>query len=204
MKVYHQLGICCRLRSKVGAGSRTQQGSQIAEFAASLGMFVACILLPLLDFGIIPIRWMMAREVISNATREVSFCETFTRAVRKTAPDSDLAKALTHIGGVEIENLSTKLKISRVPAKAGDEIECITVAQPGQIPREWLPDGGKAPCVYMVEVNADLKMSPALAVDFSTVRIPGLSAPVSLHLNATRQWEHSGKDPTTGRFFINE
>lgn len=204
MKVYHLHVTSWRSRKKLAGLKRTKNGSQIVEFGASLSILTACILLPLLDFGIIPVRWMAARQAISDALREVSFCETMTQAQGKIGPESNIAKNLERLGGVEIEHLVLRLNISRVPRMAGDAVESISIVAPQQIPREWLPDGSKAPCVYMVEIDAGLKMSPALTFNVGALQVPGLNAPVLLNLQGSRQWEHSGLDPVTGKFFISE
>lgn len=204
MKVYHLSSTTWRFGGKFAGFLRSNSGSQIVEFGASLSILTACILMPLLDFGIIPVRWMMARQVISDKLRELSFCETFSQALTKVGPTGTLVAELNGIGGVEIEHLALKLKISKVPRMAGDTIETITIASPNQIPREWLPDGSKAPCVYMIELDAGLKMSPALSFNAGPLAVPGLNAPVLLNLQGSREWEHSGLDPVTGKFFLNE
>lgn len=204
MKVYHQYNSYWRPRRKFAATAREARGSQIVEFGASIGIFFACILLPLLDFGIIPVRWMMARELITKATRQISYCETFSQALTKLKADGQLVDDLQRLGGVEIDHIAVKLTISRIPTKAGDSAESITVCAPQEIPKEWLPDGGKAPCTYTIGVEAALKMFPALVFKAGSLPMPGLTAPILFKINTAREWEHSGRDPVTGKFFIGE
>ncbi|MBY0552456.1 MAG: hypothetical protein K2W95_34565 [Candidatus Obscuribacterales bacterium] len=204
MKVYHQNKRYWRPGRKFAAPARKERGSQIVEFGASIGIFFACILLPLLDFGIIPVRWLMARELITKATRQISYCETFSQALAKPKLDGALVDDLRRLGGVEVDHLSVTLKISRIPKNAGDSVESITVRAPHEIPQEWLPNGSKAPCTYTIGLEAGLMMSPALVFQAGSLPMPGVNAPILFKINAMREWEHSGRDPVTGKFFINE
>lgn len=146
----------------------------------------------------------MAREIVNEATREVSFSENFSQALDRVNSPSGLTSRLINLGGIEVDQIALRLRISRVPTRAGDSVESILVSAPQQIPKEWLPDGTKSPCIYMFELDTKLKMSPALVFSAGISQIPGLNAPIPIIVRSMREFEHTGRNPATGKFFINE
>ena len=75
--------------------------------------------------------------------------------------------------------------------------------QTATIPKEWLPDGKLGPCEYILEVVADIQVSPAIMMNVNPP-VMGLSKAVPFQLHSDSPWENLGKNPVTKAFFINE
>jgi len=200
-KVYH-----CSARSRSYVSQtmyRSQTGSQIAEFAAAILLLVTVIFVPMLDLAIIPIRWMMAQELINGYVRTLALCESYTESLRTMEADPSLRTRLIRLGGVGVQDINLHLNITRIsPLKS--QPKTIEVIKPGRIPPAWLPDGALAPCEYLLKIDVQALISPAIMMNWQGKSIPGLTAPIPVSLVATHEWPNLGKDPTTQKYFINE
>lgn len=182
---------------------RSASGSQIAEFAAAMVMLVFVILLPFLDFVILPVRWLMAQEIVNSYVRKLALCETYSQAYEILEADPSLSTRLERLGGVQCRKLNLKMRIARVFLQP-HPIEVLTVEKPGSIPPAWLPDGEKAPCIYNLELEVHAMIAPALLAPSGGLSVPGITAPVPFLIRASRNWENLGRNPVTRRYFINE
>ncbi len=183
--------------------NRSQIGSNIPDFAAALVLLVILVFIPLLDLTIMPIRWMLAREIVDEYSRRLALCETFSKSYETVRADPSLATRLLRLGGVDCKDIGLKMRISRVflnPRPA----ECLIVAAPGHIPLAWLPNGDKSPCTYSLELSVDILISPAILFAGNGFDVPGLTAPIPFQINAAHQWENLGRNPATKAFFVNE
>jgi hypothetical protein len=193
-----------RSASRIKAHSgRSHAGSQMTEFSAALIILIGFVIVPLLDLTIIPVRWMMAQEIVNDYARKLAFCETFRQSHRTMDADPSLSTRLQRLGGVSVKSLSLHLRIQRIFKYAHPE-EYLIVEDPGAIPAAWLPDGAKSPCAYSLEVDVRSLMAPAIMFPERGTAIPGLTAPVPLLVTASHAWENFGRDPATGKFFLNE
>src|SRR5208283_178789 len=111
-KVYHRRAVCRGYNARPLL--RRQNGSQIVEFAAAIILLITFVLFPCLDLVIVPIRWMMAQELIDSYVRTLSMCETFSESLHMLDSDPSLRTRLLRLGGVQVESLSLRLKITRV------------------------------------------------------------------------------------------
>jgi hypothetical protein len=199
-KVYH-----CRTPSQSHAKQplRSQTGSHLVEFAAGVFLLVAVAFLPLLDLAIVPIRWMMAQEFVNNYVRTLAMCESYSESRRALNSDPSLRTRLLRLGGVGVQDINLHLEITRVsrnPSKA-DSLE---VHLPGCIPSSWLPDGALAPCMYLLKIDVQAFISPAILMNWPGPSIPGLTAPIPIRVAASHEWTNLGRDPSTEKYFINE
>ncbi|MGH9554144.1 MAG: hypothetical protein ACRD3W_32500 [Terriglobales bacterium] len=169
------------------------------EFAAALVLLVLVFFVPLLDLGIMPVRYFMSQELIAQYTRRLSHCETLTQAFEQLNADPSLQTRLIKLGGVHPTSLTLHLLISTVKPP----IERIVVEKPKSIPKQWLPDGNRQPCEYIMEIVAEVEVSPAMVLN-AQPKVMGLSAPVPFILSQTSPWENLGRNPVTTAFFINE
>lgn len=197
-KVYHR-----HLSSLLHRLRRSQKGSQISEFAAALLLLVTVIFIPLLDLAIVPIRWMMAQELINGYARTLAMCETYSESRRTEEVAPSLQERMVKLGGVDLKTIALHLNITRV-ARDRDTVEFIDVTEPESIPPAWLPDGALAPCVYLLKIDVEALISPVVLLKWQGASIPGLTAPIPLTLTATHEWVNLGKDPSTEKYFINE
>jgi hypothetical protein len=179
---------------------RRGEGQQIPEFTAALVMLVLVFFIPLLDFGILPIRYFMSQELIQQYARRLSHCETLTQAYAEMNADPSLRTRLIKLGGVDPKNLELHLLISTVK---GYPLRKIEVIKPKTIPKDWWPEGRNGPCEYILELVGSVEISPAIMMTFEP-KVMGLSKPVSFMLRADSPWENLGRNPITKSFYINE
>ncbi|MBX9720644.1 MAG: hypothetical protein K2X81_04565 [Candidatus Obscuribacterales bacterium] len=180
---------------------RNKKGSQLVEFGAALSLLVSFVLVPVLNLSVIPLHWMMASEMINNMSRKLAFSESFSSARKAMAESPSLQDRLTSIAGIKVDTLDLNLRIVSV---AGERIDVLLVSRPGEIPSDWLPNGAKSPCTYSLVLKTKLLISPAFLMSGVGFAVPGLTAPVPVPIVASRAWENLGKNPETGRFFMNE
>lgn len=200
-KVYHRYP---QGRSFVSRMSdRTVTGSQISEFAAAIFLLVTAVFIPMLDLAIIPIRWMMAQEIINEYARTLALCESYTEALRTMEADPSLRTRLIRLGGIGVKEINLRLSITRVSQFPG-ETKTLEVTKPGHIPPAWLPDGALPSCEYLLKLDVQAQISPAIVMNWQERPIPGLTAPIPVSLVATHEWPNLGKDPITHKYFINE
>src|SRR5580658_9888607 len=121
---------------------RNQHGAQITEFAAALVILVLVFFIPLLDIGIMPIRYFMAQELVQQYARRLSHCETLTQAYAEMSADPSLQNRLIKLGGVQPKVLELRLMINKIKPP----LEKIVVTKPKTIPMEWWPEGRNNPC----------------------------------------------------------
>jgi hypothetical protein len=178
---------------------RAQLGSQIAEFGAAIVLLTTFIVIPLLDLVIVPVRWMMAQEIADAYCRKLALCESFGQACENFKSQPELPSVLKKLSGVSEQSSSMRLRISQV---TGSGVHYVEV--PGEISPEWLPDGANAPCLYSLELNVKVLISPAILFRSTGQQIVGLSAPFPVTIKASHEWENLGRNPATREYFLNE
>ncbi len=187
------------------------QGQQIPEFAGALVLLFFFFFIPLIDLGVLPVRWFLSQELIQTYARQLSLCETYSQALTKLNADPSLESKLIRLGGVQPKNIRCRLIASTV---RDEPVKRYYLETPKTLPAEWLPNGKRAPLDYAIEVQVDVQVSPVFLIrlpgsatsgdDKSAAKIPGLSAPVPLTMSASANWENLARDPVTKDYFINE
>jgi hypothetical protein len=200
-KLYHRraVGRDCDNRQTL----RRRNGSQIVEFAAAIILLIGFVAVPCLDLAIVPIRWIMAQQLIESYVRTLAMCETFTESLHTLDTDPSLTTRLVRLGGIQVESLNPTLKITRVlPDQTA--MQSVEIHIPRQIPAAWLPNGAFAPCTYALHIDARLSIAPAVLMTLKGMTIPGLTAPIPVLLHASHEWMNLGQDPNTEKYCINE
>ncbi len=182
---------------------RSPAGSQMADFAAALVILVVVIFIPLLDLTILPIRWMLAREIINDYSRKLALCETFSESYALMKADPSLATRLLRLGGVECKDINLQLRISRVFLSPHPD-EYVLIEGPRTIPTEWLPGGKKSPCTYSLELKVTTLISPAFLMSGIGLDIPGLTSPVPFEISSAHEWENLARNPISKKYYLNE
>lgn len=178
-------------------------GSQITEFGVGLVILFVFILIPMLDFIVVPLRWMMAQEIVNNYARKLAMCENLSQSYATMEADPSLKVLLQNIGGVEVKSIDLHLRISRTSGLT-NEPDSYVVTQPGRIPAAWLPGADNTSRLYSLELNVKSNMYPALLMSVISVPIPGLTTPIPMLVMASHEWGNLGRNPRTGNYFINE
>jgi hypothetical protein len=179
---------------------RTTCGAQTLEFAAAVTVLIIAIILPLLDFGVIPVHWMLSQEIVSNYARKLTLCKSFSQALAMLDADSSLQNQLSRVGGVKPQAIKCFMAISRLQPP----FETFTTDTPRTIPSGWLPATLNSPCSYEIKLSALLEFDPLILVNFYKVNIPGLTKPFNCVIEAKVPWENYECDPITNQYFINE
>jgi len=182
---------------------RSQRGSQLVDFAAALFLLVFFVFVPLIDLTIVPVRWMLAKEIVANYARKLAACESLSQAYQVMNADPSLETRLLHLGGVSLDSIDMHLRITRVFLYSDHE-EVFLVKEPGAVPPDWKPNGKKAPCIYAIEIEVKSQIAPAILLPKGGTVIPGLNAPIPITLTASANWENMGRNPVTKEFFLNE
>lgn len=177
-----------------------RRGAQAAEFAAALTALILCVVVPLVDFGIIPVRWLLANQIVSSFAGSLSRSETLSTAYEKMNSDPTLRTLLTRIGGVTPRSI----KLALVITKPADSSQQMVIDEPRSVPQNWLPDAPGGPFQYELQVSSLVEISPLVILNFGERKIPGLTAPFTMNLNSSSHWENLGRNPNTNEFYLNE
>jgi len=179
---------------------RIAKGSQMVEFGAALVVLVAFIILPLVNFSIIPVHWLLCQEIVTNYTHRLALCQKFSQTLTMLDTDDSITSQLLHLGGVKPQQINCCLIISQTQPP----FESFVTNDYKYIPPAWLPGGGKSPCIYEIKLSVRAEFSPLVLINFFNMKIPGLNKPFIGVLEAKSAWENCGCDPASGRFFMNE
>ena len=180
--------------------TRSDNGQQISEFGAALVLLVLVFFVPLLDLGIMPVRWFLAQEIIQNYARKLSLCESLSQSFQVMEADPSMETQLIRLGGVSPKNVVLGLSI----AQTKNPFEKVNITVPKYIPKEWLPGGRKGPCEYILELSVECDIAPAMLARSDGPKIMGLNTPVPFMIGASSPWENLGRNPVTKNYFMNE
>ena len=190
-----------RITTKLAsANGRKCTGAQAAEFAAALTILVMFFVIPMLDLGVIPVRWGLANHLITSYSVNFARAETLSRAFEQLEEDTNLQELLKKIGGVNAK----RLRLALVITKPSSVDKKLVVEEPKRIPSAWLPDSPNGPFQYELELMATVEISPLLLINLGEKKIPGLNAPFSVQMISSSHWENLGRNPNTNEFFMNE
>jgi len=181
-------------------GKRFQRGAQLSEFSAALVLLIIGFLLPVLHLGIIPVHWLLSKEIVTKYVRKLALSETFSQAIETVNTDPSLQQWLSQLGGVNPETIKCRLVISRL----APPLETCVVEEPRKIPKAWLPEGPKSPCSYEIELSVTAQFNPLVLIRSGLGNVPGLTKPFTCVIDARTPWENFGRNPVSKEFFINE
>jgi hypothetical protein len=182
---------------------RSRTGSHIVEFAAGICILVGFVIVPLIDLAVLPVRWMLAQELVNDYTRKLALSENFSQSFERLHADPSLKTRLQKLGGVLVRDVDLQMRISRVAAQSTTRDE-IVWNRPLNLPAAWLPDGAKSPCAYSLELLVHASIAPAIIFPIEGISVPGLTCPVPVVISASHTWGNLGRNPSTGNFFVNE
>lgn len=187
-------------RAKAAELNKRKRGSQIAEFGAALVLVSMAIIIPSVGYSILPVRWIMAQEIVKSSARKLALSESFSESLERLSARPSVLEQLNSIGGIKVDTIKLLLKATKVMQPG----QSITVEAPGKLGKDWLPDRGNIPCTYTLILEARVKLSPALLLPATAPHLPGINGPIPLILSAAHEWENLSMNPESGRYFINE
>ncbi len=179
---------------------RIPVGAQTVEFAAALVILIMAVALPMLDFGILPVHWMLSQEIVTSHARKLALCQSFSQALATLAADTSMENQLSAIGGVKPRNIKCLMVISQLQKPYASFITDAAKT----IPSGWLPGGLNSPCSYEIKLAVETEFNPLILVKFYKANIPGLTKPFTAVIEAKVPWENYSCDPATNQFFMNE
>lgn len=188
-----------RMRRMIGLERNSNGSAQISEFGAVLFLLISCIVLPLLNLSIIPVRYAMGKSIIATEARSLAKSETFSEAIKRNQQVDDRWKQIQALGGITVKDSTLSLTIDSTKSKLQK-----TFSAPRTIPPSFLPNGNESPCVYMLDLTVNVEIAPLVTVSWQQWNIPGLSGPIAIQFNESSAWENLGLDPVTGEYYINQ
>jgi hypothetical protein len=175
-----------------------ERGQQITEFAVALA--ILCVFfIPLVDLGIVPIRYFIAQATVESFARKLALTENITQAF-KLLDDPELSGSLAQIGGMQVK--SKGLALHAVSHK--DAGKTFKMDKPKSMPEVWLPAGSNCPCQYMLVLSVQADIWPLVSFGIGGKKIPGLNAPFEVSIDMPVNWENLSRNPVTGGYFLNE
>ncbi|MBS1991314.1 MAG: hypothetical protein JSS83_12405 [Cyanobacteria bacterium SZAS LIN-3] len=180
--------------------SRSNRGGyQISEFAVSLLFLFGCVVLPLLNLSVIPLRWGLGNSIVNTTVGQKAKAETLSAALKTSAGQDDVIAALNKLSGITVKSSNLALIIESAKLQGQSK----TITKPGSIDRDWLPDGPLGPYVYRLDLSVDCDIAPLVVLP-APVKIPGLTSAFAVKFHDAAVWENTGRDPASGEFFLNE
>lgn len=174
---------------------RRRSGSAMTEFSGAMVIFILFIFTPLLNIGILPVRYLIAHGIMTEMTHRMAVCEKRSDASKLFKTNvwwTNLLKAC----GVAVKNQEVVLVIVDSSGSSKN-----SVALGDMLPVDKLPNGTGGPFMYSVQLSADCDISPLFNAGAG---LPGFTSPVTIHLNSQAQWENLGRNPETSSYYINE
>ncbi|HEY9678906.1 MAG TPA: hypothetical protein V6C76_12935 [Drouetiella sp.] len=169
-------------------GKRNNKGS-LAEFGPAMVVFVIFVLIPILDLGVLPIRYGLAYNELNEFVHRIAMAEKMSDAIQMIVTESKMPNSLKAFGVVV-----AKTKLSLRVVNKSNQVTVRSVPEPNLVPKQWQPDGKDGPFVYQLELATDLKISPLFLVSLPWKGIPGLTSPWSATIVTTSAWENVGRD----------
>ncbi len=175
---------------------RRKSGSSMTEFSGALVIFVLFIFTPLINIGILPVRYLIAHGIMTEMTHRMAVCEKRRTEASQLLQTNLWWTKLLAACGVAVKNPQASLIIVD---KGGSGKN--TVAIGGSIADDLLPNGSKGPFMYSIQLTADCAISPLFNAGAG---LPGFTSPVTIRMSSQAQWENLGRDPETTYYYVNE
>ncbi len=179
---------------------RDKGSANITEFGATLWLLMGCIVLPLLNLAVVPLRFGLGKSIVANEVRHLAQCETFSEARKGVSTESAAITALKNIGGIEVKSMH----LSLYAQSERDKTKVHSIDEPHKMPPTWLPNGMESPCLYLLDLKLDVCIYPLISSPYPHFRIPGLSGPIPIQFHEVSSWENLGCDPVTGEYCLNQ
>lgn len=173
--------------------SRKPTGN-ITEFGAAFVVFICFFLIPFIDIGFLPVRYMFACNAVNELSYRLSNCRTRTDAYNAFQNDGWWRHTLGTLG----ISISDARVVLIACAKNGQTAK---FNQGQTIPPEWLPNGKNQASVYSLEVDVKAAMAPIYGFKAA---LPAFDHPFPLALNCRSQWANLGLDSNTLEYCVNE
>lgn len=177
---------------------RKQRGTTLVEFGPALVIFIVFFFVPLLDFGIIPIRLGLAYGASNIFVHRLGLAEKMSDANNMIKNERWWSADLKRCG-VEVKTLKLALKVLN---KQNQETELI-IPSSGQLPPQYQPDSKGGNYIYYLQMTADLRVAPLFQMNLPWKGIPGFTSPAPLRVISCSAWENLGRDPDSQEFYIN-
>lgn len=178
-----------------------RRGSTVPEFGASFVVFVIFVLVPLMDLGIIPVRYMAAYSILNILTHQMSVCDKVSQADQMRHKNLWWKGELNKFG-IHVANSGLSLKI----VSKQNMSKQVLIPAPAAVPAQWQPDSPSGPFFYYLELSSDLEISPLFHMGEPWSGLPGLTGPAKVRITTDADWENLSRDSEspTEDFFINE
>lgn len=167
----------------------------MSEFSAAVAVFICLFLLPLIDIGVIPIRYYMAQGLLNDTAAKLALCEKRSVAYDVLLRDTQWRDLLDKVG---VHVRAAKMDLLIVSQNSSSKT---VVKRTDQVLPQWLPRGARYPCIYTLQTGTVCEIAPLVNTG---VGLPGLTAPLTFLIPARAQWENMGRNPQTGNYYINE
>jgi len=175
-------------------------GQHLPEFTAAFTILLLGVFVPLINLSIVPVRYGMVQSQFDARIHELAQLGRLSEAIKADDATALNQNALNKISGCNVRDEQVHLCISSM--KRTDRT--INISDPGTITSDWLPDGALSPCDYSLVLQAQVDISPIVTFALFGAKIPGLTGPLTCEISKAAEWENSGRDAATGKFFINE
>lgn len=152
----------------------------------------------------------LARQSVENAQTELTSIESESKqgvmqlpkekGTKTVINSNELFAMLNRLNGVKAKAASLTMVIESQTTPNSN----IRVLDPAEIPSDWLPNGKSCPCLYRLELSVKAEVEPLFLMRFGGNPIPALNAPVPLTVTNSAIWENLGRDPLTGKYYLNE
>jgi hypothetical protein len=174
---------------------RNQRGSLMTEFASAFVLFTCCLMIPLINISVIPVRYVISFAMVSEVTRKLALAETRSQAISLAAQPAFYQTFAKQFGiAMEPPTLSVVCK--------DQNSETVIFPDKKPIPPVWLPGGSRSShCNYLLRTETTVQIPPLFCFG---PKIPALTSPILFNIGATAPWENLGCDPNTREFYINE
>jgi hypothetical protein len=175
--------------------ARNTSGSSMTEFSGALIIFILFMFLPLINIGIMPVRYLIAHGTMSEMVHRMAVCEKRTDAYKLLQTNTWWT---TFLGKCGVAVKSPEATIIIVGKDGADKT---SVKLNNMLSNDLLPNGDKGPFMYSIQLSAKCDIAPLFN---GGAGLPGFTKPITFNMSSQAQWENLGRDPETKEFYVNE
>ncbi|MBA3857227.1 MAG: hypothetical protein C0507_10005 [Cyanobacteria bacterium PR.3.49] len=177
------------------AKKRSVSGSSMTEFSGALIIFILFMFLPLINIGIMPVRYLIAHGTMSQMVHRMAVCEKRTDAVKLLQTNTWWTTFLSKWG------VAVKSPEASIVIVGKDGSDKTSVKLNNNLSNDLLPNADKGPFMYSIQLSAKCDIAPLFN---GGAGLPGFTKPVTFNMSSQAQWENLGRDPVTAQYYINE
>lgn len=167
----------------------------MSEFSGALIIFILFMFLPLINIGIMPVRYLIAHGTMSEMAHRMAVCEKRTDAY-KLLQTNTWWKTFLAKCGVAVKSPEASMVIV---GKDGSSKTSVNLNN--NLSDDLLPNADKGPFMYSIQLRAQCDIAPLFN---GGAGLAGFTKPVTFNMSSQAQWENLGRDPETTYFYINE